>query len=94
MKRKEEQDEKLMAHKTYQAKLTKQKVAAQKTIDGQMQNLEKLNASIIQAKEDQEKANNEKNLLDNKTQTLQQEKDHEGVEIEKKTIEKEEQREL
>jgi len=32
-----------------------------------MQNLEKLNASIIQAKEDQEKANNEKNLLDNKT---------------------------
>lgn len=34
MKRKEEQDEKLMAHKTYQAKLTKQKVAAQKTIDG------------------------------------------------------------
>lgn len=59
-----------------------------------MQNLEKLNASIIQAKEDQEKANNEKNLLDNKTHTLQQEKDHEGVEIEKKTIEKEEQREL
>lgn len=37
--------------------------------------MEKLNAQIIQAKEDQNKANDEKMKLDNKTQTLQKEKD-------------------
>ena len=34
IKRKEEQDEKLMAHKTYQNKLFKQQVQSQATIDG------------------------------------------------------------
>ena len=70
-----------MAHTNYRAKLLKQQVASQATIDGQLQTLEKLNAQIIQAKEDQEKANNEKLKLDNKTQTLQKEKDQVNEEI-------------
>ena len=47
MKRKEEQDEKLMAHKAYSSKLLRQRQDAQKTVDSQLQSLEKLNAQII-----------------------------------------------
>ena len=58
MKRKEEQDEKLMAHKTYQAKLLKQQVAAQSAIDGQLKQLEELNQKIKESRQQQDHANN------------------------------------
>ena len=44
MKRKEEQDERLATLKNYQAKLNKQRAASQATIDGQLNDLEKINA--------------------------------------------------
>ena len=93
MKKKEEQDEKLATHKNYQAKLQKQQAAAEASIHLQITELEKLNAQIIQAKEDQEKANNEKIKLDTTTQTLQKEKDDETKAIEQYEQDKAENRE-
>ena len=81
IKKKEEQDEKLLTHKTYQSKLFKQQVSSQSNIDGQVSNLEKLNAQIIKAKDDQDKANAEKVKLDEKTSQLQKEKDDETANI-------------
>ena len=52
MKRKEEQDEKLLNHKTYNNKLFKQQEMTQKTITGQLQRLEQLNSEIIKAKDE------------------------------------------
>ena len=75
MKRKEDQDEKLQAHKIYQTKLLKQQMQSQSYIDAQILQLEKLNTQIIKAKDDQGKANDEKRKLDDKTHSLQKEKE-------------------
>ena len=73
----------MLTHKTYQSKLFKQQVASQSTIDGQVSTLEKLNAQIVKAKDDQDKANAEKVKLDEKTAQLQKEKDDETSNIQK-----------
>ena len=88
MKQKEEQDEKLMGIRSLQTKLLKQQMSAQSAIDAQHAQLEELNSKIIQAKEDQEKANNEKSKLDFTTANLQKQKDDETKEIEEKEAEK------
>ena len=71
VKRKEEQDDKKMKHKMDAANLLKQQVAAQKMIESQLATLEKLNAGIKKAREDQDKANQEKIKLDDTTSMLQ-----------------------
>ena len=90
MKQKEEQDEKLMGIRTLQTKLLKQQMSAQSAIDAQHAQLEEINSKIIQAKEDQEKANNEKSKLDLTTTNLQKQKDNETKaidELEKTKVE-------
>lgn len=90
MKQKEEQDEKLMGIRTLQTKLLKQQMSAQSAIDAQHAQLEEINSKIIQAKEDQEKANNEKSKLDLTTTNLQKQKDDETKaidELEKTKVE-------
>ena len=87
MKKKEEQDEKLMAKNTEEVRLLRQLEQSNETIRSQKATLDKLNAAITKAKEDQEQANNEKSKLDLKTQSLQQEKDMETAAIE--TLERE-----
>lgn len=80
-KRKEEQDEKKQKHRTDASNLLKQQIAAQKMIESQISTLEKLNSGVIKAREDQNKANEEKTKLDDKTSQLQKEKDQEAATI-------------
>ena len=52
MKKKEEQDEKLMAKNTEEVRLLRQLEQSNETIRGQKATLDKLNAAITKAKED------------------------------------------